>query len=119
MITKELAKELLEDLGFNVSNPLQYFQNSYNVDSIFDNTFVYACFVSANSTNGISNMLVSAEFILRGNTVNYCDGSNGNVAIGQSDKDSRISAPNFCIFDDIKFSIESGSINVYGYRMRI
>jgi len=119
MITKELAKEILEDFGFNVSSSLQSYCTSLSESESLDSGYVYIGLINGNSTAGITNMGVTAELSLRGNMVHYLDVSNGEFSGGNTTGNAVSSPQQFVIFDSSFIGIQTGAVNFIGYRMTI
>lgn len=119
MITKELAKEILTDIGFTVDASLQFYNQEFNVDlKTLTTGYVYIGLIYGNSVSGVVSMATAVALSLKGAQFAY-NCSNGDVAVGQSTKDAVVGNQVFVVFDNAEFSIESGMIYFQGYRLKI
>lgn len=122
MITKELAQELIEDLGYNVSNPLQYFQKAFTVDEsqIPADGYIYCGYFTVNSPSSIIDLSgIYIEGKIKNNSVLFLQCAAGVVSVGQNGFSTLSVPPVFAILDQIDISGEAGALNFCGYRMKI
>lgn len=118
MITKELAKELLEDLGYTVSNPLQFIQFQ-KVDSQSEEGLVFVGCSMLVSVSGILTNTNSLVFTTRNNDIATLQGGSIQPSI------TLVSYPQtsqwFNVWETAKYeqTQEVGGWNFYGYRMKI
>lgn len=122
MITKELARELFHDLGYEVNGSVQYFQKVFTIDEsqIPADGYVYAGYFNViNPQTVASDSGIVVEGKIKNNLVLYLQSLSGTVSVGQNGFSTLSVASVFGIIDQIQITGETGVLNFCGYRMKI